>query len=180
MRPRLSKDFVLERKKIRTMEAAARLVSVKGIDGTKVSDLVSGGGIARLTFYEIFDGKDDCLEQTLAWIGASARRQVVEASVKGPAGALSALLDFVAERRDQAAFYLLYGPSISLASYEAEQEAFTRSLGSREMVVGGVAHTLRAHLIKRADRDPRFLLEALCAFVAAAPPAGPLDHLAVA
>lgn len=180
MRPRLSKDFILEQKRLRIMEAAARLVSEKGIDGTKVNDLTLGAGVARLTFYEIFVGKDDCLEQTLVWIGNSARLQVLKASGKRLAAYPSALLDFVAEHRDQASFYLLHGPSISLPVFEAEQDAFARFLGTREMVVGGVAHVLRAHLFKRGDQDPRLLLDDLSAFVAAAPPTGSLDRLAVA
>jgi AcrR family transcriptional regulator len=183
MRPRLSNNFVLERKRVRILEVAAKLVSEKGVDGTKLSDLTRSAGISRLTFYEIFDGKNDCLEQTLSWIGAAVRRQMVDALANTPSDldalarhGLAALLDFVAERPDQAYFYLLFGPAVSLAIFEAEQKSFSRLLErslvldelSQAMVVGGVAWTLRLQLLKRSDQNPRLLLDGLSVLTATA------------
>jgi AcrR family transcriptional regulator len=179
-RPRLSHDFLLAGKQTRIMDAAARLVSEKGVEGTRVEHLVRGGSVGRKTFYEIFVGKDECLKQTLSWVGTSARDHIVEASGKESTPRLSALLDFVADHRDRAFFYLLYGPSISLTIFEAEQDAFARLFGARELVVGGVAHMLRAHLFKRSEQDPRLLLDGLGAFIAAAPSDDPDARLAAA
>jgi len=80
MRPRLPRTFTTKHDCIRIMQATAEVVSKRGVDGAKIGDLVRSARCSRKTFYGCFDGKQDCLEQTLLWIGERARRQMAEAS----------------------------------------------------------------------------------------------------
>lgn len=165
-RPVLSKDFVLEGKRIRIMEATARVVSEQGIEGAKVIHLTKAAGVARKTFYESFDGKDDCLEQTLCWVGKSVRREACESVVRP---GLAAVLDYASAHADRAIFYLLHGPAVSLDIYEAEQDAFADLLdlepASAQMVVGGISWTLRRSLTERPTDDPRELLDCFAGLI---------------
>lgn len=177
-RPRLSKDFVLEVKRTRLMEATAQVVSEKGIDGAEVTDLIRKAGVARKTIYDIFSSKDDCLEQTLSWIGERVHQRVGEGLKARAIGnrarvrhGLSALLDFVAEHPDQARFYLLHGPTVSLSIFETAQGSFASLLepfdvdeSARAMVVGGIAEALRHQLSEQPEADPRLLLNGFTDF----------------
>ncbi len=176
-RPQISKDFILEMKRTRIMDAASRVVCEKGIAGAKVADLTRVGGIGRKTFYEIFDGKDDCLQQTLSWIGERAHRHVVERLADRMAigdrgrvrNGIDALLDFIAAELDPSRFYLLYGPSVSFPIFEAAQDSLGALLPldqtTRTMVVGGLTQRLRGRFVAQPDADPRLLLNGLTDFV---------------
>jgi len=179
-RPRLSNDFVVEMKRTRIMESAARVAYEVGIEGAKLSILVREASVARKTFYEIFDGKDDCMEQTLSWVGERAHHAMVEAQAARAIGhtarvrhALDALLGFVAEHPSLAGFYLLHGPTVNLSTFEAAQESFGKLLApldfeepGRELIVGGIAQVLRHHFLKNPEADPRLLKAGLTDFIA--------------
>ena len=42
------------------MEAIAKAVAEKGYAATTVADVIDGAGVSRRTFYEQFDGKEEC------------------------------------------------------------------------------------------------------------------------
>lgn len=178
-RPTLSQDFILNAKRIRIMETAARLACEKGIDGIKISVLPREAGVSKETFYDIFTGKDDCLQQTLSWVAEAAHRKIIEARVDYATGqaahvrhALSGLLEFVAEHPDLARFYVLQGPSVSLPIFDETQAYFAELLeplgmegSARAGVVGGITQGLRRHFLSGSSADPRLKLEDLVAFV---------------
>lgn len=181
--PTLSKEFILDGKRTRVMEAAARSVCERGIHESKISVLVRAAGVARKTFYECFTGKDDCLQQTLCWVGELAHQRIVDAQSARAIGdsartrhGLAALLDFVAEQPDLARFYLVYGPAVSLSIFEEAQGYFGELLEPlgieqpfRALLTGSIAETLRRQLVKDPAADPRLQLKALTDFVMAAP-----------
>jgi AcrR family transcriptional regulator len=183
------RDIALDAKKIRILETTARVVCQNGIAGAKIGVLIPEAGVARETFYDIFESKQNCLEQTLSWVGAECRDVVEAVSPSSSAGieavarqGLAALLDFIVERPEQARYYLLHGPAISLSNFTAEQDAFARLLGSfcpdastQTMVVGGITETLRHHLTERPDEDPRRLLDGFVALVVATSRVGLAD-----
>jgi hypothetical protein len=170
-RPQLTRDFVLEHKRVRIMEGAARSVYALGVSRSRIPELVAEGEVSRKTFYEIFGGeggKDRCLKQTLSWVWGqilhdAAQTQTIREGI-------AAVLDFAAEHPDRACLYLIYGPSISLGSHEEGLEAFADLLDhdtfdepARRMVVGGIADVLRRQLFS-SDVDPRLLLNSLTDF----------------
>lgn len=177
-RPRLSGSYTSEIKRTQIMEACVRMVCKKGVWRLKVTDLNRESKRSKRTFYELFDGKEDCLEQTLAWIGGRVLLQMDDgAGEGGTEGCLAALLDFVAEHPHQARFFLLNGPSVSLSALLAAENSFGHLLDdagvkgpAREMVVGGVASVLRSQLYSDPKADPRPLLDGLTAFVETAAP----------
>jgi AcrR family transcriptional regulator len=177
--PTLSKDFILDGKRTRIMETAARAACERGIDGAKVSVLVREAGVARKTFYEIFTGKDDCLQQTLFWVAEAAHGAIVEAGEARAIGraahvrhALAALSDFIAEQPDLARFYVVLGPSISLPIFGEVQSYFAELLEplgmeqtTRAMVVGGITESLRRHFLNGSSSDSRLQLKGHVDFV---------------
>lgn len=180
MRPRIDRRYVLGLKRVRIMEGTCRAVAEHGVDGAKLADLVREGGVGTRTFYEIFTGTDDCFEQTLSWISGSVQHDALEAINDSGEGveavtrsAIAAVLQFVADHPERARFYLIDGPRISLAIFDAEQEAiggfFVGERKTADMVAGGITWALRQHLLERRDEDPRDLLEDLVAFVLNAP-----------
>jgi AcrR family transcriptional regulator len=81
----LERDEVLASQRGRMLDAMAESVALKGYAATTVSDVVSGAGVSRKTFYEHFSDKEDCflaafdagVELILAAIGSAEPEQAV-------------------------------------------------------------------------------------------------------
>ncbi len=59
-RHQLSRDAVLNSQRGRMLEAIATVVAEKGYAVTTVADVIADAGVSRRTFYEHFDGKEEC------------------------------------------------------------------------------------------------------------------------
>jgi AcrR family transcriptional regulator len=44
----------------RILDAAEHLIAAKGVAGTSIEALVKQGGVSSVTFYELFEGKEEC------------------------------------------------------------------------------------------------------------------------
>ena len=59
-RHRLPREVVARSQRDRLLEAAIRVVAEKGYAALTIGDLTGAAGVSRTTFYELFDGKEDC------------------------------------------------------------------------------------------------------------------------
>lgn len=71
----------------RLLVASALVVAERGYAKASVSDIVAAAGVSRSTFYESFDGKDDCLiaayQATVTTSLARMSERAIEAAVDG-------------------------------------------------------------------------------------------------
>lgn len=59
-RHQLTRDAVLNSQRGRMLEAIATAVAGQGYAATTVADVIAVAGVSRRTFYEQFDGKEEC------------------------------------------------------------------------------------------------------------------------
>jgi len=66
----------------RILDAAERLIAARGLAGTPIEAIVKEAGVSSVTFYELFEGKEECflaaLERALEWAEAE-----IAAAAKG-------------------------------------------------------------------------------------------------
>ncbi len=60
----LTVEEVQASQRTRIVHAMTDAVGEHGYHGVRVADVVAGAGVSRKTFYELFDGKDECLAET--------------------------------------------------------------------------------------------------------------------
>jgi AcrR family transcriptional regulator len=120
-RARVQAETVVELQRLRLVKAAVAVAAEHGYGETSVTAVIARAGVSRKTFYELFDGRDDCFLAALEEIFAQM------AGVAGPVyeeqgrwserlrAALLALLELLECERDLGAFALSYlvgsGPS---------------------------------------------------------------------
>jgi AcrR family transcriptional regulator len=119
-----------EAQRQRLLTAVPEVVAEHGFGNATVTRLVAGAGISKLTFYEQFAGKEDCVLAAMAEIEQSLLNDVriaveQEPVERAPAAALQALLAFA--EREPAAATLLMGEA--LAGSPRILDARDRSLG---------------------------------------------------
>ena len=99
----MPRSHVTEVQRARLLGAAARIVGEQSYDNMSVAQIVSGAGVSRRTFYEQFEGREDCF---LALFDAALARMrtLVEDAVTGHdswsesvRAGLSALLELLYE-----------------------------------------------------------------------------------
>ncbi|HEX4307950.1 MAG TPA: helix-turn-helix domain-containing protein, partial [Solirubrobacterales bacterium] len=56
----LPRDFVVHNQRERLIAGLAEAVAEKGYGGTTIADITRHAAVSRRTFYEHFDGKDEC------------------------------------------------------------------------------------------------------------------------
>jgi AcrR family transcriptional regulator len=64
----------------RILVAMAEVVAKRGYQGTTVEHIVKRAGVARATFYENFENREDCLLAGFAAAEAEARRRILAAT----------------------------------------------------------------------------------------------------
>jgi AcrR family transcriptional regulator len=104
IRPRsgLSRAEVMANQRRRILEGLAAALAYHGYEDTKITDIVELAGVSRPTFYEYFEGKDQCfaaayddgVERLVAAVGEAAAGEGEWAARVSLA--LSASLDFLA------------------------------------------------------------------------------------
>jgi AcrR family transcriptional regulator len=97
----LSRDEVDDIQRARVVSAMVEVAAEAGYIGAAVAPVVARAGVSRRTFYELFDGREDCFLAAFGWGVAQARSVVLEAySAQRPwrdrvRHALAALLAFL-------------------------------------------------------------------------------------
>lgn len=90
----------------RLLVAAALVVAGRGYAGASVTDIVAAAGVSRSTFYENFDGKDECLiaayqatvTTTLARMAEAALQAAAQGWRAGLVAGVHAVFDAIRER----------------------------------------------------------------------------------
>lgn len=181
-RHRLPPEVVARSQRERLLEAAARVVAVKGYGAMTVGDLTKKAGVSRTTFYEMFDDKEACfLAAYDNAVEALVRRVVAayESEQSWPeraAAGLAALLGALAEEPALARLSLVdignAGP-LAQRRYRAAVQRLTplfeegrdfapggRNLpaNTSRMAIGGVTGLISDELVAdRAEQLPSLL-----------------------
>lgn len=160
-RPVLPQRFILDNKRRRIIDGIGTLFAERSdIHEVKIADIVKAGGVARKTFYDIFDGKDDALAQALKCFGDDLRHAIEKATaprdtvgLKVEAG-LSALCLWFDDHRGAGLTLLVHAPAISLDIDHALRERFAEMVSTdglvgpfEEMLVGAVVTPLMPRLL---------------------------------
>jgi AcrR family transcriptional regulator len=182
LRPRggsLARDEVDDIQRARIVSAMVEVAAEVGYIGAAVAPVVARAGVSRRTFYELFEGREDCFLAAFEWGVEQARSAVVEAyglqrswreRVRHALAALLALLDsepelaracaiealgagkLVLERRAQVLNELIAALD---ASAPRARGAVEPPLLTAEGVVGGAFSVIHARLLEQgaaADR----------------------------
>ncbi len=177
----LDRADVLANQRGRMLLAVARAVAAKGYAQTTVADVLAGAGVSRATFYEHFQGKEQCYAQAYQAAAELVRDALLNhADDRPPAArlraALRGYLELLDEDPDVADAFLLQsaaaGPQVraqraqahadwadalqSLAEAAAEQAgapAPPRLAGA--CAVGALVHAVEQHLRTPATRTRR-------------------------
>jgi AcrR family transcriptional regulator len=166
------------------MSSAVELVAKRGYRGTTVEQIVKRAGVARVTFYENFDNREDCLLACFEHGIEEARSRMAAAALPADGrdwpqlvrAGLAALLDYVASEPALARTCLVEtvtaGPK-ALAHYGRALESFTfffsrgRELADHgeelpetleESIVGGIVFMIHQRLVRGETDQIRELL----------------------
>jgi AcrR family transcriptional regulator len=75
----LPRDFVVHNQRERLIAGLAEAVAEKGYGGTTIADITRHAAVSRRTFYEHFEGKDECFVAAFDTVTAQLRERVGEA-----------------------------------------------------------------------------------------------------
>ncbi len=111
----LPRETVTESQRGRILQAMVQAVAQRGFQETRVADVVEGAGVARKTFYDFFNDKEDCFLAAYDRVSArqfeaasSAFRESDEAPwAERIRAAMAALLDLLASSPEEARFAIV-------------------------------------------------------------------------
>ncbi len=72
----LPRDFVVHNQRERLIAGLAEAVAEKGYGGTTIADVTRHAAVSRRTFYEHFDGKDECFVAAFDTVTGQLRERV--------------------------------------------------------------------------------------------------------
>ncbi len=75
----LPRDFVVHNQRERLIAGLAEAVAEKGYGGTTIADITRHAAVSRRTFYEHFEGKDECFVAAFDTVTEQMRERVDEA-----------------------------------------------------------------------------------------------------
>jgi AcrR family transcriptional regulator len=75
----LPRDFVVHNQRERLLAGLAEAVAEGGYGGTTIADITRHAAVSRRTFYEHFDGKDECFVAAFDMVTEQLRERVAEA-----------------------------------------------------------------------------------------------------
>jgi AcrR family transcriptional regulator len=78
-----SREEVEDIQRARVLSAMIEVAAVEGYIGAAVAPVVARAGVSRRTFYELFEGREDCFLAAFEWGIGQARQVVVEAYGSG-------------------------------------------------------------------------------------------------
>lgn len=168
----LPRDQVEDIQRARILSAMVEVAAEMGYIGAAVAPVVARAGVSRRTFYELFDGREDCFLAAFEWGIEQARSVVVEAyrarrtwrdRVRDALAALLALLDsepelarvcviealgagkLVLERRARVLDELIAALGSSAPSRGADQPLLLTAEG----IVGGAFAVIHGRLLEQ-------------------------------
>jgi AcrR family transcriptional regulator len=189
----LPRDFVVHNQRERLIAGLAEAVAEKGYGGTTIADITRHAAVSRRTFYEHFDGKDECFVAAFDTVTAQLRERVGEAyeaedewPVATRAG-IEALLSFLASEPNLARLAmveaLVAGPVV-VERYDAAVQTFVPYLeagregrskavldhlsdSTEEALVGGMISLLSRRIVAGQTDELESLLPDLVEFTLA-------------
>lgn len=69
----------------RILDAAERLIAANGVAGTSIEAIVKAAGVSSVTFYEFFEGKEECFAAAFDRAVAWAQGEIATAAAGDPA-----------------------------------------------------------------------------------------------
>ena len=129
----LPRDFVVHNQRERLIAGLAEAVAEKGYGGTTIADITRHAAVSRRTFYEHFEGKDECFVAAFDTVTEQLRERVEEAYeaedewADGVRAGIGAMLTFLASEPNLARLAmveaLVAGPVV-VERYDASVQTF--------------------------------------------------------
>jgi AcrR family transcriptional regulator len=189
----LPRDFVVHNQRERLIAGLAEAVAEKGYGGTTIADITRHAAVSRRTFYEHFDGKDECFVAAFDTVTAQLRERVEEA-YKGEdewtdaiRAGIDAMLTFLASEPNLARLAmveaLVAGPVV-VERYDAAVQTFLPYLNegregrpkavldrlsdsTEEALVGGMVSLIARRIVAGQTAELESLLPDLVEFTLA-------------
>jgi len=189
----LPRDFVVHNQRERLIAGLAEAVAEKGYGGTTIADITRHAAVSRRTFYEHFDGKDECFVAAFDTVSEQLRERV-EDSFKAEddwahaaRAGIGAMLTFLAAEPNLARLAmveaLVAGPVV-VERYDAAIKSFVPyfqtgregrppevlarlSPTTEEALVGGMVSLVSRRIVSGQTEELESLLPDLTEFVLA-------------
>jgi AcrR family transcriptional regulator len=189
----LPRDFVVHNQRERLIAGLAEAVAEKGYGGTTIADITRHAAVSRRTFYEHFEGKDECFVAAFDTVTAELRERIDEAykaEDEWPAAAqagIGAMLGFLAAEPNLARLAMVEamvaGPVV-VERYDAAVQTFLPYLAAgregaskkvldrlsdstEEALVGGMVSLVARRIVAGQAAELESLLPDLTEFVLA-------------
>lgn len=162
---RRSQGLVAATQRERILAATERLIAERGAPGTTIEGVVKEAGVSSVTFYEHFEGKEECFVAAFDR-AVEELRAAIPAELSGPEQApevLAALLEAIDAEPARARLCFVEaqkgGPQLR-AHYETALDAVASELSDSlgQAIVGGLAWLLRERLELGGGEGVRDLL----------------------
>jgi AcrR family transcriptional regulator len=189
----LPRDFVVHNQRERLIAGLAEAVAEKGYGGTTIADITRHAAVSRRTFYEHFDGKDECFVAAFDTVTEQLRERVEEAFkgeddwADGIRAGIGAMLTFLASEPNLARLAmveaLVAGPVV-VERYDAAVQTFIPYLtagregrpkavldrlsdSTEEALVGGMVSLISRRIVAGQTAELESLLPDLVEFTLA-------------
>jgi AcrR family transcriptional regulator len=189
----LPRDFVVHNQRERLIAGLAEAVAEKGYGGTTIADITRHAAVSRRTFYEHFEGKDECFVAAFDTVTEQLRERVDESfksEDKWPEAAkagIGAMLAFLAAEPNLARLAMVEamvaGPVV-VERYDAAVQTFLPYLAAgrdgrpkkvlsrlsdstEEALVGGMISLISRRIVAGQAEDLESLLPDLTEFTLA-------------
>ena len=176
----LPRDFVVHNQRERLIAGLAEAVAEKGYGGTTIADITRHAAVSRRTFYEHFDGKDECFVAAFDTVTEQLRERVEEAYktedewAEGIRAGIGAMLAFLAAEPNLARLAvveaLVAGPVV-VERYDAAVQTFLPHLEA------GRKGRSKAVLARLSDSTEEALIGGMVSLIARRIAAGQTDEL---
>ncbi len=176
----LPRDFVVHNQRERLIAGLAEAVAEKGYGGTTIADITRHAAVSRRTFYEHFDGKDECFVAAFDTVTEQLRERVEEAYdaedewADGIRAGIGAMLTFLAAEPNLARLAmveaLVAGPVV-VERYDAAVQTFLPYLNK------GREGRSKAVLARLSDSTEEALVGGMVSLIARRIVAGQTDEL---
>jgi AcrR family transcriptional regulator len=176
----LPRDFVVHNQRERLIAGLAEAVAERGYGGTTIADITRHAAVSRRTFYEHFEGKDECFVAAFDTVTEQLRERVDEAYraeddwTAAISAAIAAMLAFLASEPNLARLAmveaLVAGPVV-VERYDAAVQTFLPYLQ-----VGREGRP-KAVLVRLSDSTEEALVGGMVSLVARRIVAGQTDQL---
>jgi AcrR family transcriptional regulator len=189
----LPRDFVVHNQRERLIAGLAEAIAEKGYGGTTIADITRHAAVSRRTFYEHFDGKDECFVAAFDAVTEQLRERIDEAFKSeddwpdAMRAAIDAMLGFLVSEPNLARLAMVEamvaGPVV-VARYDAAVQTFLPyfaagregrpkavldrlSDSTEEALVGGMVSLISRRIVAGQTEELESLLPDLTEFTLA-------------